>query len=647
MDKPGFIMRWLLCGMIAILLAACSMPAATPEELMATPTEKATQSSATVTVTIAQTAATPTTGSRVIEYPEYGFRFTLPLGLQIVEQSVLGSLRLFLGIALSDLTPQSSELPPIGLRVFEKLQSVNLIDWFDQNQGGCYERGTTPPPDHYFIDPNVDNQEQFKGFPSLHYESGCWPIPEEQVTDRGRLVIALYHLKDYLQDYQDSYQQILGSLEFFEPTSGPVGSELLPTLTATPPACLDQAVQPQEVPARQTPLEVRFTSDGNLYAWVEGEGEAKQISDTGDAQMFSFAPDGQVIAFTRGQQFDQTELWSIRRDGSGLRLLLSADQLHQMRGAPEHPEFEYYDNAQAIQWLPGSHTLGFKVVRNYKAEGGSQEAGDFWQINVDTGNLARWTPPAAVANPPEGLVSPDGRQIAIKGDTSLTLVDADGANRRENVLTYPHVSFGGPGQVGAGAQIFWAADSQSLAAITFTEDLFSDLATFTTWRVPVNGSPAIKLATFTGLPWSFTFYAGVSQASDYIAYLRMNGPNSNDLTLHLATFDGTGDIAYARGEMLRFFGWAPDGVHFLFGQATTNAMQWGSLCGGSQSLLDPQVVSVRDIQWVDATHFVFAKGLWVDPTAELRLGEVGGGSILIGPYNGQSSQYQIVPDEPK
>ena len=123
----------------------------------------------------------------------------------------------------------------------------------------------------------------------------------------------------------------------------------------------------------------------------------------------------------------------------------------------------------------------------------------------------------------------------------------------------------------------------------------------------------------------------------------MDAPDSNELTLHLASFDGTQDLAYAQGEGMEGLGWAPDGFHFLIWQNTTNDPQLGSLCGGSQPLLDPPVSPVRDIEWVDTSHFLFVAGAYGDPGAELRLGGVGGGSILIGKI-GSPAYYQFVPD---
>ncbi|HEX9616079.1 MAG TPA: hypothetical protein VGA03_01590, partial [Anaerolineales bacterium] len=293
-----------------------------------------------------------------------------------------------------------------------------------------------------------------------------------------------------------------------------------------------------------------------------------------------------------------------------------------------------------MYWIEGGDSVGFEILRSYDAIGGCCESGGHWQVDVDTGELAPWTPPPEIQKKQEGLASPDGKLMAISDDQSVSIAEADGKILHENVFTF--LSFPaeeGPGRYGP--TLVWSKDSQSLLAITITEDIYSDLATFTTWWIPVNGEPAQELATFSGMPYT----AYISPGQEYLAYLKRSQPMSNDYELHLARFDGSKDVPYAQGHMLEFWGWAPDGVHFLFGQNSTLNPQIGSLCGSPRPLLDPPVVPATYIGWVDSEHFLFVKGRYGDPTAELRLGQVGERSLLIGPFNGETAHYQFDPDE--
>jgi hypothetical protein len=77
-------------------------------------------------------------------------------------------------------------------------------------------------------------------------------------------------------------------------------------------------------------------------------------------------------------------------------------------------------------------------------------------------------------------------------------VNTDGTNRRTDVLTYPFIpQMEGGGFIGP--YVSWAPDSQSLAAITYSEKVWELDATFTTWFVPVDGTPAQKLGCSVSL----------------------------------------------------------------------------------------------------------------------------------------------------
>ena len=420
------------------------------------------------------------------------------------------------------------------------------------------------------------------------------------------------------------------------PTSSP---ELSPTLLPTSTVCLDEAAEALPVPTRQEPLEVRFISDGNLWVWREDTGEAVQISDTRDAQTFSFSPDGQAIAFRRGEPFSQTELWAINRDGTDLRRLVSADQLHAMVGEPTTTDFDYLDEIRYIEWINETQALGFEVQRAYNAIGGCCEPGGTWQVDLDTGQLSPWTPPDEIQHTPYELVSPDGSQLAQVGETGLTLVNADGSNRRENVLTYPYI----PQMEGGGfiaPYVAWAADSKSLAVITYSENAWEPEATFTTWRLPIDGT-AEKLNEFPGN--LFSVFPSPDQR--YLAYRIGPLPDSTNWELHLATYDGSRDIMYAHGQVMDFWGWAPDGLHFVYGQEEIRALSLGSVCEAARPLLDPLVSPIWHLTWVDPERFVFKSGGDGLNGGELRLGILGNGSLLIGPINGDYADYQIKSDE--
>jgi hypothetical protein len=118
---------------------------------------------------------------------------------------------------------------------------------------------------------------------------------------------------------------------------------------------------------------------------------------------------------------------------------------------------------------------------------------------------------------------------------------------------------------------------------------------------------------------------------------------SNDHELHLAKFDGSQDVIYTAGYELYFWGWSPDSFHFVFGQFNLNQPFLGSLCGGAVPLVDPSETPASWITWVDTSRFLFVSGGEGQPH-QLRLGQVGSASILIGLFNGDSAYYEIKLD---
>lgn len=415
-----------------------------------------------------------------------------------------------------------------------------------------------------------------------------------------------------------------------------------PSATPEPVVCLDESAKPLALPARTVPLEVRFISDGNIFAWQEGAAEAWQITSTGDARTFSFSPDGDVIAFERAvgpEEAYTNELWAANRDGSNLRQLLSLETLNELGGEPPESEHPYVYEIYYGKWVDGTRQLQVHIARNYLAIGGCCDEIGSYQIDADNGELEKL--PETAPEPGElGLLSPDGKLVALVGNTSLSLMEVESGNVRENIFSYPYVPNPEGGGL-AGPVLQWAHDSQSLLAITYNpEALFEGEQLFHTWRVPVDGTPAEQLARFEGSP----FQIHISPDQQYFNYTSAEMPNSNNRQLHLAKFDGSRDVVYAEGYLNYFWTWAPDSDHFVYGASTTKKAVYGSLCSGDQPLLQQEFLPVEQVRWVDNTHFLFVYAPHEDWIKELRLGEVGGSSMRIGPFNGYYALYEYDQD---
>ena len=399
--------------------------------------------------------------------------------------------------------------------------------------------------------------------------------------------------------------------------------------------CLDDQAKSLAVPPREMPLEVHIISDGNIWAWQEGA-PARQVSDTEDALRFTFSPDGEVVVIERAigsYPYDyKIELWAVDRDGSNLRRLVSVAQFEKF--LPGRDDAWVANLPRDYRWFAGTHQLSFGVYPFINAVGGSDAAEGYWIVNADTLELERWDHPKAI-DPygPRQIPSPDGKIVALIDRESISLVNADGSAIREDALTYQAMNNGeGPGW--GAPLVVWSPDSQTLKATVWEEDAF--LESFTTWQIPANGSPAEKLHTFSGME----YFSSISPNQQYIAYLHRPNPMANDNELHLAKFDGSVDVIYATGYQLYFQGWTPDNFHFVYDLFATHQPELGSLCGDPVALVDKSETPATQINWVDTTHFLFVIGQDGQPK-ELRLGQVGGESLLIGPFNGENAYYQI------
>jgi len=415
--------------------------------------------------------------------------------------------------------------------------------------------------------------------------------------------------------------------------NGSAGMEVLEALVSS--TCLDMQAEPQTVPPLEQPLEVHFISDGNIWVWQEGA-PARKVSDSEDALRFTFSPDGEVVVFERtigSYPYDyKIELWAVDRDGINLRKLVSVEQFDQFLPGRE---WAWVANLpRDYRWFDGMHEFSFGVYAYINAVGGSDAAQGYWIVDAETLELKKWDHPIVIdPYEPNEIPSPDGKVIALVDMESISLVNTDGSIIRKDALTYP--ANRNPEGPGWGApQVVWSPDSLFLRVVVWEQDAGSD--GFSTWQIPADGSPAKKLHTFNGME----YFTSISPNQQYIAYLHRPNPMTNDNELHLAKFDGSVNSIYAKGYQLYFQGWTPDSFHFVYDLFAKNQPRLGSLCGKPVALVDISETPATQITWVDGERFLFVAGQEGQPR-ELRLGKVGGESLLIGPFNGERAYFQV------
>ena len=388
-------------------------------------------------------------------------------------------------------------------------------------------------------------------------------------------------------------------------------------------------IAPTAMPSASTTLSteesivVAFVKDGNIQLWDSTTNQSETFVRSGDVVSVWISDDGQAIAFTRRQWvgdildgYEQLSLWAINRDGGNPRQLVPAADLRQRLSPSERESTNFFQ----VGWVPQTHQLIFSGTKYiFQAEGLSHAIPlGVYLVNADAGAIT------VLAEAPEDLrfmPSPDGQQIALLSPDSLSFINADGSNRRSDVLTYPQIGRPGP--------LFptgvWTGDS---SAFVITGSLEYDPAyniNFTFWRVPANGSSPETLATVTKSdPSSVTF----SPDGRHASYLQVTDSRPPEVAgWSIMPFNvEAGPLAipyYGKEAFMANLHWSPAGNAYVIDgldlfQLCPDAKEDSQRCGQPVHLKNEGIIT--SIQWVDGERF-FVAG--IEPNT-LSLGRLDG-----------------------
>jgi len=238
-------------------------------------------------------------------------------------------------------------------------------------------------------------------------------------------------------------------------------------------------------------LTVVWVKNGDLYAWRENNPTPLKIAATGIIQPF-LAPDGNRVAFIRGQQGDKSSLWAVGIDGTGEQQLVKPEALKSIRGG--HPQIDQ------VKWLD-DQTVYFDTIQHY--DSGDVRDDDLYRATLGSSDPQLILPPGAGG---DFALSPDGQQIAViragiydtqKGQ--IALLDPLGA-KVVNKLTFTALS--APSDPPFYPPLAWSDNSTFVRVPIPNRD--NDRVAL--WRVPIEGDAAIFgyiSAAPEGLPvWS-------------------------------------------------------------------------------------------------------------------------------------------------
>jgi len=283
-----------------------------------------------------------------------------------------------------------------------------------------------------------------------------------------------------------------------------------------------------------------------------------------------------------------------------------------------------------IAWVPGTHILAFNTRMTFEGPG-LILPDELRLVDADSVTLSVLMAPGTAG---DFYYSPDGTQIALVNSTMVSVVDADGSNRRD-LLTFPFVMT--YSEYAYYPPVVWSADSTFMrVSIPPADPLLVPPDPTTIWHLPADGSGASSLTTITGVPF-FHNAVTISPEMSKLAYLSMVTPGAPPIVdLHLANADGSGDIIYDSGD--RYFeAWASDGEHFIFTEGGYNP-KIGRV--GDPPLVITGINQMVNINWVDETRYLYLNrlsGSW-----ELWLRELGTPGFLIASSASDGIAYDFI-----
>ncbi len=382
-----------------------------------------------------------------------------------------------------------------------------------------------------------------------------------------------------------------------------------------------------EEPTLEPPtfLRIVYVIDGDVWYWEEGSAPL-QLTTTGDVVEVYLSSDGLVAAFIRQYDWNNQEIYAVNTDGTNLRALVTladfAGMLTLRDALTALPHL--------IAWVPGTHTLAFNTRFTFEGPG-LILPDELRLVDADTVTLSLLMPPGTAG---DFYYSPDGSQIALVNGTMISVVDANGGNRRDLltfplIITYSEYTLYPP--------VFWSPDSTFLRAVIPGEDPLAVPPDPTTvWHLPADGSGASSLMSITTAPF-FQEFAALSPDLNQLAYITVITPGAPPIVdLHISTADGSSDVVYVNGGY-GFECWSQDNQHFIYTE-NGHYPRLGRLGDPPQDLTG--ITLMVNPSWVDETRFLYLNrlsGSW-----ELWLRELGSPGVLLDSTTGDIIRYDFV-----
>jgi Tol biopolymer transport system component len=536
----------------------------------------------------------------------------------------------------------SGTTPPTEAQAWMKLVRLENGDWFRYPDYGGTLFGWAPKSRRFAFLSDVGDQVsqlqigQWSGRTIPGSVDAGTPVHDVRWVDADHYLLVTGRARDGYELLLADVNQgsaVLASVEsswlaYDVANAGPQIADTTPTSAVEPMP--SPTAKPTSVPAKEdSTLRVIFIRDDNVRMWTERSGAAT-LTLSGDVTDAKISDDGAVVAYTKQLNEQRAELWAVNSDGSEARRLVSADDLSAID--PSALAVAIHD----FEWVPGSHTVAYSTRKVVEGPG-VMPYDDLWQVDTDT--LER----TALLSPGEGgdfTYSPDGRQIAIVSPQQISLINADGGNRRDVLAYSPVATYS---EFRFYARPVWAADSRSLRVGIPPADPLAETSQPTgIWHIPTDGAPASLLAEIDPEPLrgSHAFASDLS----HVAYLaRPEGALPRVAASPLLITDlRSGEIITYYPHADGIYGWAPNSARFAFlGDGERQKALIGQVGIDPQPAYGDAYTTVSDLRWVDADRCLFPAHRdghgW-----DIVLAEVGGASEVLATVSGRPPVYDVV-----
>jgi hypothetical protein len=431
------------------------------------------------------------------------------------------------------------------------------------------------------------------------------------------------------------------------------------------------------VVAPDGPARALIFNDLGAWRWDEATGVTSALGLPGGARSPVPSPDGDRVAYSLEPEEGAVQLWVMDADGGNRRQLAETSITGYLQSSPEY----VVDAALSYYWLAGGQRIAHQITPVLGALGetpletvtvADAESGATWVlvpggeahtlrysfdgsqvaafgeetvrlVDVGSGEVMHAVDLAVQSWRFSASYTPDGAMLVAFAAEEIALVDAATGEMRAIPFEYTPI---GMGHVALMPPIHWLPDGRSFYTLVPEGDeaneILSEDASFTVWRVDTEAADAEPVQTFTGSVVSVQF------SPDFQRLAFWTQRQDNVRTLYLADLASGEQVAYDRRRILEFLNWHPDAAQFVYWEFEEKTPLLGHLCRTSTALEAVNIPFAGAVYWLGSQRFISVEGqtsgdevVEVRDPWEIHLHTVGGEDVLLQTVEGAAPRVQL------